>query len=157
MKKIVFILMTVFALALMAGSAVAQTSVTPYLGAAYTYSVADIEPGSANLVEVYISSDAAWIQLLATAASDYEIVSSTGATLTTAGGQGYRGALTSSDITFNILYPGTSNLTVGSTYYLWVKVYSGNESTCSNIKYITIVPAANNFDLALQVKSINVR
>ncbi len=39
MKKIVFTLITVFALALMAGSAVAQLNNTPYQGGTYSYTL----------------------------------------------------------------------------------------------------------------------
>ena len=153
MKKLVFTFLTMVVFAFVANTTFAQTSTTPYLGATYTYSVADIEPGSANLVEVYISSDAAGANAV-TVASDYEIITSTGATLTSTGGQGYRGALSAANISFDILYPGTSTLaTDGTTYYLWVKVYSGDETTCSNFKYIEIEPAANDFDLAITAEA----
>ena len=153
MKKIVFTLM-VFALVAVSNKMFGQTSTTPYKGATYTYSVAAIEPGTTNLVEVYISSDDAGATAV-TAGTDYEITASTGAVLTTEAGQGYRGELSAANITFDILYPATSGLTFDGTvtYYLWVKVYSGDENTCTNYKYIKIVPAANNFDLAITAEA----
>lgn len=57
MKKIVFTLITVFALALLAGNTKAQTSQTPYQGGTYSYTVNGIVVANASTATVTYSGD----------------------------------------------------------------------------------------------------
>jgi len=52
MKKIAFTLMTLFALALMAGSAIAQTNTTPYAGGTYSYTLNGIKVANESTATV---------------------------------------------------------------------------------------------------------
>ena len=123
MKKIVFSLMTLFALALMAGSAFAQTATTPYVGVSYTY----------NLGGIVVANNS-------TAVVTYN---GTGATITTT-----PIALTSAStsLSFSVVYSdgtgtGEGDLTVTIT---------DDVTGCSNLINLHIVPTpAPTLELAV--------
>ena len=113
MKKIVFSLMTLFALALMAGSAFAQTATTPYVGVSYTYTLGGIV-----------------VQNNSTAVVSY---SGAGAAITTTP---INLISTDTELSFSVIYSdgtvnGAGNLTVTIT---------DDVTNCSNYINLAIVP-----------------
>jgi hypothetical protein len=159
MKKLFFSFVMMLALVIVAGTAMAQTSTTPYLDATYSYSISAISPASANAVEIYITSDAAGTSKIdpltnvATPVIQYTLSSATGATLAISDA-GYNGTLSAGTVTFNLLFSSAVGSTFASAdgltpYYVWIKAYSGDNTTCSNLKYLIVTPQQNNFDLAI--------
>ena len=158
MKKLLFSFVMMIALVIVTGTAMAQTSVTPYLGGTYSYTVSGLDQVStARFVEVYITDAANAKQAL----TGYTANAPTTGLSLAAGTLLYSGALTGSPtpatIGFNIDF-ATSGLTAGTTYRLWVKIYNGTSAagTCYNARFITIVPAVNNFNLVAAVTNASI-
>jgi len=60
MKKLLFTFLTLVALAFVTNTTFAQTSVTPYLGATYNYTMSGLDgPDEARTVRIYFTTDAA--------------------------------------------------------------------------------------------------
>lgn len=154
MKKLFFSFVMLVTLVIVAGSAKGQDAVNPYLDATYSYTVAAISPANSNTVEVYITSDAGGSTRV-TPTGSYTLSSPTGADLTLDNSNKlYKGTLSSSTVGFDLVYSSVSGSTfagaTGTTpYYLWIKVYSGDNLTCNNYKYIIIKPKANDFNLTI--------
>lgn len=74
MKKIAFTLMAVFAIALIAGNALAQTNVTPYQGGTYTYTLNGIVVANASTATItYTGNGATLPDPIAVATTDNSI------------------------------------------------------------------------------------
>lgn len=121
MKKIVFSLMTLFALALMAGSANAQTKMTPLAGGTYSYSITyDFGSGGSGSGALTVSN-----------ATDLTIQNQIPANLTSLSGSG--------TITFDIKYADA----ISGAYWMKLVLTDGGTGACTNqvIKNVTIATA----------------
>ena len=129
MKKIVFSLMTLFALALMAGSAFAQTATTPYVGVTYTYTLGGIEvQNNSEAVVTYSGAGAT--------------ITSTPIALTSA----------STQLSFDVVY---SDGTIGGAGNLTVTITDGT-TNCSNYINLAIVPTpAPTLELAVTASVVD--
>lgn len=153
MKKLFFSLVMLVTLVIVAGSAKGQDATHPYLDATYSYSISGISPASNNRVEVYFTSDQGGSTLIDPATS-YTLTSPIGADLkiATAGNKFYSSTLSAGTLSFDLnLSSGTSSAfksADGATkFFLWIKVFTGDNNTCSNYKYLEITPKVNNFRL----------
>ena len=128
MKKIVFTIITVFALAIVGNVVKAQTAITPYIGETYSYTL--------NGITVINASTA--------------VVTYSGTNVTLPGNIAIASATTNGSITFNVTY--NSGATSGN---LTVTITDGT-TNCSNYINLAIVPTvAPTLELAVTKSAAN--
>lgn len=134
MKRLIITFLSVLALVLVANTMFgANTKTTPANGSTWTYTVAGMSANDNDDVNFKVNQDNSSFTVAAVATSEAEIISSD-ATI---------GATTTGEANVQVTWKVTSG-----TYYLWVQVTddAGTSPTgCSNYRYITIYPEANNF------------
>ena len=148
MKKIIFSLMTLFALALMAGSAKAQTSTTPYPGGTYTYTLNSLDDvGYSRTARVFLKTT-----INGEFAPDLDV--SGNYTVTSAGNTVVAGTqyvditvpANTTSLTFAIAYD--ASIATGA-YELHAGLYDGSDTECYNFIFMNITVTENDFDLGL--------
>ncbi len=147
MKKQFFSIVMVLALVIVAGTAMAQTSLTPYAGGTYSYTISGIDDvARTRTARVFIDNGGIDATPSMTVASKY-VVSSSSLTVT-ASANYYDVALPVNTTTFDFSVAYNALMATGA-YQLYVVVYDGADTQCSNFMYRDITVTANNFDLAV--------
>jgi hypothetical protein len=149
MKKQLFSFVLVLALVILARTAFGQTSVAPYLGETYTYTVSGLDQVTADrTVKIYLTTDLAkgtkidptsaftasggGLTAYSSNTSEYTATLAKGATTTPA------------SFSFNVKWNAT--LTAGTKYNLWIEIVG---TSCNNRMYLDITPIANNIQYAV--------
>lgn len=133
-------------LVVVTGSAMAQTSLTPYAGGTYSYTIGGIDDvGRARTARIFIDNDGISPLPNLAVASKY-VVSS--ALTVTASTNYYDVALPANTTTFDFSVAYNAAMATGA-YQLYVVVYDGDDTQCRNFMYRNITVTANNFDLAV--------
>ena len=124
MKKLLFSFVMMIALVIVAGNAMAQTSVAPYIGETYSYTISGLDQVTSDrTVKIYLTTDVAkGTKIDPTAAfaasgggltayssntSEYSATLAKGATTTPA------------SFSFNIKW---NTVTAGTKYHLWIEI-----------------------------------
>ena len=135
---------------IVAGSAMAQTSTTPFRGATYRYTVGGIDASTlTRTARIYYSTDAAPGTLIAPGTGGISVTNITGTpanpTDNNATGNYHNMTLASNTtaISFDLTF-GTTVPLVASR--VWIEIIQG---TCSNMKYLIVTPAANTLDYSI--------
>ena len=146
MKKQFFSIVMVLALVIVAGTAMAQTSLTPYAGGTYSYSISGIDNvARARTARVFIDNDGISQLPNLSVATKYVVASSLTVTPST---NYYDLALPSGTTAFDFSVAYNPAMATGA-YQLYVVVYDGADTQCSNFMFRDITVTANNFDLAV--------
>jgi hypothetical protein len=146
MKQRIFTLMMMLALVIVTGSAFAQTSITPFQGATYSYTVSGIDASSssARTARIYYTTNAApGIPIALGGASSITVSASSPTGTTTGNYHNMTLADGTTTITFDLTY-GASVPT--SQLRIWIEVIQG---TCSNLKYLLVTPVTNTLDYSI--------
>ena len=147
----------VLALVIVAGSAMAQTSVTPYAGSKYSYTVGGIDAGSTTRkARIYYTTDASpATQIKIGDAASISFGTTTTNPGTTANATGVA-AGDAWDITLPV---GATSLTFEATYgtgvalaasRIWIEVYNDAAGiACNNTMFLNVTPVANTLDFII--------
>lgn len=156
MKKQLFSLVMMLALVIVAGSAMAQgTSITPFAGATYTYTVGGIDAGTTTRLAQISFKEAGGSSKAIGDATSISI-----GTTTTNPGAAANTSGTLSTPNWNITLPiGATSLTFNATFgasvalaesQIWIEIFNDAAGTeCSNSMYLTVTPVANNLDFSI--------
>lgn len=140
------------ALVIVAGSAMAQTSITPFQGAKYSYSIGGIDASStlSRTARIYYTTDALPGTPIALGGTTSITVSNVGGLPSAPTGGSATGAYydmtlvaNTTAITFDITYGATVPT---SPLRIWIEIIQG---TCSNMKYLIVTPTANTLDYSI--------
>ena len=154
MKKQFFSLVMMFVLVIVAGTVMAQTSVTPYAGGTYSYLMTGIDNvANARTARVFIDNGTvnSTPDLAFGTTHIYTVTSSTG---TVTPGTNYFDIAVPANTTalnFNVAY---NSLFATGAYQLYVVLYNGAETTCYNFIYTNITVTANNFNLVAAAPTV---
>jgi len=154
MKKQFFSLVMMFVLVIVAGTVMAQTSVTPYAGGTYSYLMTGIDNvANARTARVFIDNGTvnSTPDLAFGTTHIYTVTSSTG---TVTPGTNYFDIAVPANTTalnFNVAY--NASFATGA-YQLYVVLYNGAETTCYNFIYTNITVTANNFNLVAAAPTV---
>lgn len=147
MKKQFFSFLMVLALVVVAGTAMAQTSVTPYAGGTYSYTMSGIDNvANARTARVFVDNGTinSTPDLSFGTTHIYTVTSTTGTV--TAGTNYFDIAVPANTTTLNFNVAYDASFATGN-YQLYVVLYNGGETTCYNFIYTNITVTANNFNL----------
>lgn len=162
MKKLFFSFVMMLALVIVTGSAMAQTSTTPYQGAKYSYSVSGIDAGSTTrLVKVYYTTSAAPTTKITCGGATSITVSNVNCTPAATPAV----SLVSDDETFTL--PASTTVfsfdaafgasVATNAARIWIVIYNDAAGTqCSNTMYLGVTPAANALDYGIVADVANV-
>lgn len=145
----------VLALVIVAGTAMAQTSVTPYRGAKYNYTIGGIDAGSTTrLVKIYYTTDAAPGTKIAAESATSITVSNVVCTPSATPSITFA----TPDETF-VLPIGTTSFSFDAAFgatvalaqsRIWVEIYNDAAGTeCHNTMYLNVTPVANTLDFRI--------
>jgi len=154
MKKQLFSLVMMFVLVIVASTVMAQTSVTPYAGGTYSYSMTGIDNvANARTARVFVDNGAtnSTPELAFGTTHIYSVTSVTGAVTS---GTNYFDIAVPANTTalnFNVAY---DPLFATGAYQLYVVLYNGAETTCYNFIYTNITVTANNFNLVAAAPTV---
>lgn len=154
MKKQVFSLVMMLALVIVAGSAMAQTSTTPYAGGTYSYSMTGIDNvGNARTARIFVDNGAInYTPELAFGTTHiYTVTSSTGTV--TSGTNYFDIAIPANTTALNFDVAYDPSFATGA-YQLYVVLYNGAETTCYNFIYTNITVTANTFNLVAAAPTV---
>jgi len=162
MKKLLFSFVMMLALVIVAGTAMAQSSTTPYQGAKYTYTVNGVDAGgTTRLVKIYYTTNAAPTTKITCGGTTS--ISVTNVNCTPASTPAV--SLVADDETF-ILPASTTAFTFDATFgatvatnpaRIWVVIYNDALGTqCSNTMYLGVTPKADALDYKILAAAANV-
>jgi hypothetical protein len=152
-----FSIVMVLALVIVAGTAMAQTSVTPYAGSKYSYTVGGIDAGgSTRKARIYYTTDASpttQIQIGDAASISF-------GTTTTEPGAAANATGVAAGNAWDITLPvGATSLTFEATYgtgvalaasRIWIEVYNDAAGiACNNTMFLNVTPVVNTLDFSI--------
>lgn len=152
MKKQFFTFLMMIALVIVAGSAMAQTAITPYAGSTYTYTLGGVLLNSAGSADVFLNTDGGGLTPNLNVTGNWSLANAVDqdptaiVTALDAGDKFYTLTLVGDEtvIKFDITY--ASGITVGA-YDLYVEITTG---TCTNhIRLDVTVTAPPTLQLAV--------